>query len=265
MAEGGSIVSTVEHWWGYYFLRYFVGTVVGAAVVLGAAFLRWGTSAVSICPLVLRGDAWQYLPALVMSGLAYCYVASAPMLTLHVVRIEILGPSDTKSRKQSELNADRKLWPLFSALVSCMVASLLGLWYGCASTGGARTFKLGFLIAPFALVVLSQIACIFRAHKNGFRLIIDFYKKLSAARASGTNLRKNSEVAEYLESYRHMREHSNAYGIIILELLLAPVLFLGCGTLNWTWQFIPIVLLWLLPPAYCWFIATLLELEFTNK
>jgi len=67
--------------------------------------------------------------------------------------------------------------------------------------------------------------------------------------------RSNQNQAEYIESYRHLREHGNALLIIMMEAILslaiggAPSL-LSCGLL---------VFVWILPATFAWFLGTWLE------
>ncbi len=77
-----------SRWWEFYFVRYFVGTVIGFAIVVfllfeptspfhGSNFLDTATikdlTAANI--LLLSGV-----------GLAFCYISSAPILVFHALR-----------------------------------------------------------------------------------------------------------------------------------------------------------------------------------
>src|SRR5437870_2250563 len=78
-------------WWEYYAIRYFAGTAIGAGIVV---FLNGadGSSLRGILSPVLK-DAEDIglggLSLIGALGFAYCYLASAPMLTLHSARVHI--------------------------------------------------------------------------------------------------------------------------------------------------------------------------------
>lgn len=73
-------------WWEQYYVRYFVGTVVAVAILF---ILREKASLArdfqGIIPSLEKADGWQ-LSAVASAGLAYCYIASTPVLILHAVR-----------------------------------------------------------------------------------------------------------------------------------------------------------------------------------
>lgn len=236
-------------WWEYCFIRYFFGTVIGAALII--------LFADSIDPLkklvspLLRDPGKtgvMDLTAVVGAGLAYCYIASAPMLVLHAMRAQLF--SQLKQKNGITTPAVRELpwwhWIGFGALL-IPISIVLGY------IGFHRWPKTHTGVLCLSAVVLIQILLIFFAHKDNYALIRRFYKKLSGARTAQSS-------RDYVDSYRHMREHSNAYAIIILELILAPTLTAADSS----WQLSLIVLAWLIPAGYCWLVASLLEAEFAN-
>ena len=81
-------------WWEQYDVRYFVGTVIGGLIVfvlrdhafLCAEFRSFGQA--------LPESVWKEVTILGAGGLAFCYISSVPMLTLHAVR----GTTSLESR-----------------------------------------------------------------------------------------------------------------------------------------------------------------------
>jgi hypothetical protein len=229
MAEKEKYISS-GRWWEHYFVRYFVGTVVGAAAILTLfPFL--------FCPIemtpssaleLLRKVKATDLTLLAALGLAYCYIASAPFLTLHVAR--------------AELASTRWFW--LAPIVVFML--IFGVRQCVLSLGWWTRESFGLLF--MCVVVGGQIALLLSAHFNRFKRVADFYWALSEARS-----RDSRHVDDYVESYRHIREHGNAYSIIILELGFALSLASAPG-----W-WLELLGLWLLPGAYCWVIGTVLE------
>jgi hypothetical protein len=80
----------------------------------------------------------------------------------------------------------------------------------------------------------------------------EFYRRLSRRRAWSEG---QQEVAEYIESYRHLREHGNAFLIILMEVILAAALYAA----NTTVRFFLLVIIWIVPAAFIWTIGTWLE------
>lgn len=80
--------------WGYYYLRYFVGAIVGAGLLVG---LWVGSPVLQRFPHTLppKNQEWLNLAASITAlgtaGLAYCYIASAPILLMHGFRLYILS------------------------------------------------------------------------------------------------------------------------------------------------------------------------------
>ncbi|MCZ8227558.1 MAG: hypothetical protein O9249_00350 [Burkholderiaceae bacterium] len=177
----------------------------------------------------------QHLVVLAALGLAYCYIASAPMLTLHALRGEL-----TTNAKSS--------LSLFTPVFLAYFLVLFAIAYAVVSFG-VLSWK-SFAIASGCSVIAMQLALFSIATWNRFERISDYYLKLSAARSSETR-----QVQEYVESYRHMREHGNAFAIVLLELGLAmtaisvPNLSLLSALLT----------AWVLPASAVWLVGTVLE------
>jgi len=83
------VPKTPSRWWEDYFVRYFVGTVIGAVVVVVLASHLTDSDLKPIFldllldPKVASAKSLIVIAAL---GLAYCYIASAPMMVLHATR-----------------------------------------------------------------------------------------------------------------------------------------------------------------------------------
>jgi hypothetical protein len=236
---------TSVRWWENYLVRYFVGTAVGAAIIIIlldsslSSFKSIVFSSSTKDSTVKDVNPW----VLVAGGLAYCYFASAPMLTLHATRAQ-LGLVEMRHR-----------WNRVVVLISTIVTLTLGFKFLFKvewTTIGALELLL------FSVIFGTQIVLLIEAHRQSFRPIQLFYENLSQQRSAGADDLKTSE---YIESYRHLREHANAYAIIVLELVLALVL----SAVHADWQKVTVLLLWVAPSGYCWLIATVLEARFAAR
>ncbi len=233
---------TESHWWEYYFVRYFVGTVVGSAVIVllskspGSLWYDSGLPAIKDI-----GDLnAKEITGLAALGFAFCYIASAPMLLLHATRAH-LGLAPLRPRRVFWLLTTGAIAFLFLVVARCLSISWLSY----------RAVSLLILLG----VVGFQAATIIAAHWDRFETISSFYWKLATARA--TDL---PSVQEYVESYRHLREHGNAFSILILEFALAFVLY---SSPKFSFAVVA-TLLWVFPSFYSWFIGSLLESRLTH-
>src|SRR5581483_9438366 len=195
-------------WWEYYFIRYSFGTVIGAALIFLLADsiepLKKLMSTVLADP---KNVGTKDLTILAASGFVYCYVASAPMLALHAMRIQLFAILDTKPAQRSH-NTDELLGVEFSWIFAILPATLvLALLAGLSYLFSQNWHRSLLGLISFSLVVFCQMTLILSAHRDDFIKIRRFYRRL-------TNARSSEKSEEYVESYRHMREHSNAYSII---------------------------------------------------
>jgi hypothetical protein len=222
-------------WWEQYTVRYFVGTVIGLLVIAALksdAQLKW-TSLIPDVGVAGLADP-RKLTVLAVIGLAFCYVASAPILTLHAVR--------------GAYALDRRGYFVF---LVALVASPFALMLIAAKLGAGVAGK-GALL----LIVGLQIVLIFVASAERFGSTKRFYDCLVIARHTDWKNR-----TDYADSYRHLREHGNALGIVLLELALGSIL----GTLQTKSEALTAVILWIIPGAWCWVIGNVLESHFARR
>lgn len=82
-----------------------------------------------------------------------------------------------------------------------------------------------------------------------------FYKKLSHKRAERE---RELQVEEYIESYRHLREHGNAFGILLSEIVFAFLL------IHTSFNII-FICIWFTIGFFSWIIGTLLEIKLVES
>lgn len=231
-----------SRWWEYYVVRYFIGTIVGAGAILmfneeSASPLK-GTLFPAISSF--KDAGLHHLLVLVALGLSYCYIASAPILTIHALRAEI----EFNGKRWFSLASVWFVVIFFTLIVGVHLFLPLPLW-------SWRFFAIIFV----CLILALQLTLIVEAKRNHFKKITNFYWALSTARASPA-----TQVQEYVESYRHLREHGNAFAIIIFELGFA----LAAISVPSISMLAILLLLWVIPAAAVWFIGTILEAKLAN-
>lgn len=183
-----------NRWIDQYLLRYAVGTIVGAAIV-AYLFLRLPETVRTQLPALDTGGTVAVLTA---AGLAFCYVASAPLLVFHVSRA--LFFSIQRER--------RRLGLILIPTIALLFFGVSILWLGNSATWS-------FAFAVLAAISSGQIlaVCVLRKERE---FISAFYRELANARKAEEN--------DIVESYRGIREHGNAYAILLLEVLLGVIL-----------------------------------------
>jgi hypothetical protein len=231
-------------WWEQYYVRYFVGTFVGVAVIFALrdrALLA--TEIAKILPAFKDIDAAE-LTGVALAGLAYCYIASAPVLTVHAIR------GDWASRSY-----DKHVWISVGVGYGLLAIAIAWLAVEGWASNQSKEDVVHLGSALVALIFLGQALLIGRALVNKFERVIDFYHLLSSKR---TEERKQGR--DFLESYKHLREHGNAMLIVLSEIALGLVLS-SARTMT---QFVCFVVLWILPASSSWFIGSALERSLTH-
>ena len=200
-------------------------------------------------------------------GTLYCYIASYPILVLHAVRVYLL----------TKKNISPKLFVLFILLLLNMIFFVLYL-------------RIFFLIPVFVIIFSSfQYYFLYKVveEESGY----DYMKHLAKAKNdlipnteinTEINTEKKAEInaeisaekkAGYIkditDSYKHLREHGNTALIILLEILLAFLLYVSLhyerenGYMDFSIVSI-ILIIWVSPAALVYFYGHLLERKFSE-
>lgn len=226
-------------WWEFYYVRYFVGTIVGTIVV--AALLFHPDS--SIAKLLnigikqiadLKAEHFWFSAAL---GLAFCYIASAPILVFHTYRAHIEYESKIIFPKIE----------FFIILTITIGSYLLGYIFVLK---GVNFWKNLIAIASVIFISSLQLSLTINAIRYRFEKVFEYYQPIVERRGT-----ENPIISEYVESYRHLREHGNAFLIVLFEIMLGSALFVSAHI----GQLIAIIIIWLIPSISVWFVGTYLE------
>lgn len=265
-------------WWEAYLVRYAIGTIVGAlciyallediggtvmakALMMPAVGKEQFDVLISACKdantnaCVAQLQLFQAyygfsLPQLILLGiygLAYCYVASAPGLVAHAVRRQLIFGGD-EAPSQTTWFAGIKFAIFFTIAVILFPLCV----FLCAGIAAARWPT---LVAAL-LFVIWQILLIRNEYRQESELLT-FYEQLHHAR--------NNDPKISLDSYRHLREHGNAFFIVVLELMFFMVVVstLKVFGLNPYWPVFLVV--WVVPGAMVYFLGHRIEALFRRK
>ncbi len=242
-----------KRWWEFYALRYALGSVMGVFILLYIFIhtdiaTKFGLEKLAfLIPKDPKDLSFTHLVILGVCGLAYCYLSSAPMLVFHALRVNVFKSSS----HQSSFGIG---WVLVPIGISLIITAFL-VYIGYTSLDNLDWLQI------ICFIILSTVSFSFTATLsiwgiiNSNFLIVDFYKKLAE---------KRQKNLDYVESYRHLREHANAFALVLCEIFFCLLFVIGLkisGSVN----FAPIfVILWLIGPALIWLVANELESELTK-
>lgn len=284
-------------WWEYYLVRYFVGTIVGTLIVIHISTqsdsflhnvlyekLKTETDKnIEVSSLILYGFV----------GLTFCYLASAPILLLHALRSNLEGniyanykkfqenlkklkqydpfldPPELSAQDIIEIKRKKKIrcYTNFSILVVIIIIAVT--WFFSVTSGNLRFDWILFLkehwaksafwkvtLGIISVIIIFSVQIWYISYQLMRRDIFKFYKLLAYKRA-----RQVGALQSYIESYRHLREHGNAFFIVFFELILG---FIYSTVSSVTTAFV-YTLLWIIPACVVWFIGSYLEMKFKNN
>jgi len=231
-----------------------MGTVVGAIIV----YTMCSKNSV-LNPLIFETKSGtldaNLLLLLVGYGITFCYVASAPILVLHTSRFAIQAGNVYEKTKLKEyikwLN------------VPLLIAPLLYLWFDpnftvCKFVSHEYASDSYFRIFYFTItciLIWAQYLAIFYTMENSENLF-KFYENLADKRAKAKS--------DFIDSYKHLREHGNSFLIVFMEILLALALETVTPFQN-TNAYIMIIILWIMPAAGVWFVGTSIERKLADR
>lgn len=234
-----------NRWWEFYFIRYFVGSILGALIIMALAFHPDSLLSDVIAKLFDLKDASllklqsDHFWVILSFGVAFCYVASAPILVMHAFRAQF--------DFQSSTNLGVMAWICRAAIIALPLAVIWFLFWGDVVKSS--------LLSAFGLTVVFQLVFVIPAVARKFDHIFVFYKSLAKNRA-----KESGDRRQYIESYRHLREHGNAFLILFCELVLGCALFVS-SSLS---EALLVITIWLVPTLPIWFLGTFLESKVNN-
>ncbi|BAK77480.1 hypothetical protein NH8B_2681 [Pseudogulbenkiania sp. NH8B] len=237
--------SSAGNWWEGYIIRYALGSLVGAVICW--KLINDIDKKIPVKDFIQTKDDITRYVVLLLMGLCYCYVASSPMLVLHVSRYRPLGSLYKNLPKLLILKA--------LALWGCVISLLLwlsGYFYAEHDSSQWLYFFIG-LIVPL-LVYLVQIVIVPKNDDDVIELF-RFYDELSFLR--------HYTFTDIMTSYRHIREHGNAYSVLILEILLGWSLVFSIKV-----EFylaVAVLIAWILPGAFVWIVGTNIEKRYIKE
>ncbi len=231
-------------WWEFYAVRYAQGTVAGAVmlhILIEKSPLK---DAVPFLAGFSGSNVYLYLVLLLVCGLAYSYIASGPVLVMHAARGLMLENKFNRRALSGWVKRGFLLLFFYVAIVSFFYFS------GADSAVGSGKF---FLLSPYSLVVSFQLVFL---HQILFaRVTREVVQRYYVALLKK---RKELEESEYIESYRHLREHGNSFFIVMFQIFFAMAIWEMANASSLIFV-VSLFLLWVVPPSFIWFFGNVLE------
>ena len=277
-------------WWENYLVRYLMPSIAGAAIV------NWLVASAhpDIRQLLLlevgsQGVQAPTLALLFLYGNLFCYVSSYPILGFHVTRV---------------IDFEHGVWrhSLWDGYVSTLLLACVALFLSTLTDGNSCADK--FL--PFAAVLAFDGLQLYRiklalspVHMDGVdgpvSRLFAYAHTLSRRRGVVEELRVTKQLSkdqedrdtrdrfdeetewqkrsiwrrEFVDTYRHMREHGNSAFIFVLELTLAATSYVVLKTHNTDAAPVQLSLLaillglWAMPAIFIHFVGQHIERRFS--
>jgi hypothetical protein len=216
--------SGTTRWWENYLPRYLMPSIAGIAIVNWLSSYG-GNDLRSLLSLPSRGTPIDTasLTLLFLYGNLFCYIASYPVLVFHATRV--MDSSDGKWPKYLVLDG----YILAVVLVGCVFA----FHFVPPECRYWPAFTTAFVVAALQFVrlgIVSSHQFSVRGHEDPvsepyfYAYVLAHRRTLPAEKPSAeTDDKKWRE--EFVESYRHLREHGNSAFIFLLELTLATLAY----------------------------------------
>lgn len=244
--ENPSNSKDTARWWEFYMIRYLIGTLIGT-ILLYMLFSNFSKRDIpdstykDILENILCLDDTTDLIILIVGGLAVSYIASSPILILHAIRLRL------KPKKKRLGSMDKKrirTIPVRSGIVFFILGAILTLITTYYFFISIETGVISILvIIPFGLLLYYWIS----EYGDEQKIKHAYYEIVRA--------REKNQFKEYTESYRHLREHGNAFFILFTEILLGLALY----PVHKPYDILAVLAVWIIPPVLIWFFANYLE------
>ena len=116
------------------------------------------------------------------------------------------------------------------------------------------------MVASLSFTMWATIAAFAYLAYSKRKVIHDYYKALS--------IKRGESKTDFVESYKTLREHGNAFYIIVWEVMLMFIIFALLEVRKITdvddafFVMLSAMVLWVLPAVFAWYVAGQIECDF---
>ncbi len=252
-------------WWENYAVRYFMPSVAGSAIVLWLSSVdTTGLGKTILLPPEGGSLDTADLVLLFLYGNLFCYVASYPVLGFHATRALDFGSDG----EPTSLLVNAYVW----TMVLCLAAFLIA-WGAHQGQSNIPCFLLAGVFALYQVLRIStamrRVKAELHDRENYRSMTYDFGERLAKKRTGCSNdsLMVERWRDDYVETYRHLREHGNSAFIFFLELVLASLIYSIVASSESEFQdLMPdigiLLALWCVPAVFVHWVGQQLEREY---
>lgn len=140
-----------NRWWEYYLVRYFVGTVIGAVIMVLLTGKSGAPYAGFLATLVdFKESAFLGVSLVAALGFAFCYISSSPVLTFHTTRAHL------------QLSVVKNHWLVHTAsIIASIVVTIYAAWcYLSPITAIVIGVIIGGQLGMIAAMFATKLSCI---------------------------------------------------------------------------------------------------------
>lgn len=280
-----SVGSGATRWWEGYLVRYFMPSIAGVAIVLWLSSIAGDEfKNLLLIPKSFTELTSPRLILLILYANLFCYIASYPILGFHATRVLDFKNID---HWPSFWWIDGYIWSLVLGVISFVIARFSG---NKISFFMAYITVLIFVVVQFIRIFLGlnkrekfkgleESASSFYGYAHALakrRSLIEEIESVTSPEVASEEDNPQSATTtkrqwrpEFMDTYRHMREHGNSAFIFYLELSLAALVYavVSVPSHSPTYQLSAIGVLfgiWALPAVFIHLIGQHLERRFSQ-
>lgn len=240
-----------NRWWENYLVRYIVGNIFAVLVIFYLISFHGQKIQTRICGTEVTMDLCKK-----ENGGFSSYVYGFIFTTNQELKIPNIEPSKEITIYQNKAIDIKEFISLIVNKKEYLVIKL-----DTTTINFVSVFMLGTF--GFCYMYIASIPILFLHVTRGFLYSIIYSNHLGLKDCydfleKSTEIRRKDTNSMFVTSYQHAREHGNAYGIIVMEILFAKYLI--------AYEFsICALFYWLLVGFSVWFIGILLELKMVHN
>lgn len=225
-------------WWEFNLVRYLLGTIVGTIIanILAIKFFPLPIvdyiQETDIISKIRTFKEWQFIFIHLAVGFVFCYVTSAPILVFHSIRLNF--------RSTFKLDLKNK----FFYIIIVIILFTFCCFSDCKNLKHNEKIALFIFFSIVFIQIYLFITHIDKSTPHNYHL-------LTLRRDSAVSRKKGT----YIESYKHLREHGNAFFIVFLEIILGAILY----QIENIDTILVLITIWIMPGAAIWFFGNYLE------
>ena len=272
-----------NRWWENYLVRYLVPSIAGMFILMWLNKNSGGGGILEkYLPMLKLTDGKDFntasLTGWLLLGTLYCYIASYPILVLHAVRVYLLNKKNISHILGILLMIVYMIFLALYLKIFCLILIFVIIFSGfqcyflyevAKVTEGGEGYDYMKHLTKAKNPVKTDTET--NAETNPVKTDTETNAETNPVKTdTETNAETNpGYIKDITDSYKHLREHGNTALIILLEVLLAFILYFSLHFERenkfMDFSIVSIILIiWIFPAALVYFYGHLLERKFSE-